>query len=95
MPRMTETSRQMARKAIRIRITPGAIAYLENNPPFRTLRDVLIAADKQQLPDKTMLSKMKNRSDNVDVSRKVLIMLFLATDGEGSAYQSSPEDGFS
>lgn len=55
---------------------------------------MLIAADKQQLPDKTMLSKMKNRSDNVDVSRKVLIMLFLATDGEGSAYQSSPEDGF-
>lgn len=58
MPRMTATSRQMAQKAIRIRSTAGAIAYLENNPPFRTLRDVLIAADRQQLPEAELKKRL-------------------------------------
>ena len=40
-------------------------------------------------PDEQTLSKMKNRE--MDVSRKVLIMLFLATDG-GEAQEPSDED---
>ena len=35
-------------------------------------------------PDETMLSRMKQRE--IDVTRKVLILLFLATDGEESKY---------
>ncbi|MBQ7886102.1 MAG: hypothetical protein IJ313_04320 [Clostridia bacterium] len=39
-------------------------------------------------PDATVLSKMRNRSGGVDVSRKVLIMLFLATNGDETAYRN-------
>jgi len=46
---------------------------------------------KANWPDATVLSKMKNRSDNVDVSRKVLILLFLATNGSETAYMSLNE----
>ena len=47
MHRMTESSREMARRALKIRSTGEAIAYLQENPPFRTLRDILMAADRQ------------------------------------------------
>jgi len=39
-------------------------------------------------PDPTVLSRMKNRARGVDVNRKVLIMLFLATNGMESAYMN-------
>ena len=48
---MTETSLQMARKAISVRNAAEAIAYLKDNPPFRTLKDILIAADKQKMSE--------------------------------------------
>lgn len=47
MHRMTESSRKMARRALKIRSAGEAVAYLQENPPFRTLRDTLMAADGQ------------------------------------------------
>ena len=44
---------------------------------------------RQHWPDESTLSKMKNRE--LDVPRKVLILLFLATDGSDSEYEE-PED---
>ena len=44
---------------------------------------------RQHWPDETTLSKMKNR--DLDIPRKVLILLFLATDGSDSEY-GEPED---
>lgn len=41
-------------------------------------------------PDETTISKMKSRE--LDVSRKVLILLFLATDGSESEYEELDED---
>lgn len=43
---------------------------------------------RQNWPDEATLSKMKNRKK--DVTRKVLILLFLATDGSGSDF--TPDD---
>lgn len=41
-------------------------------------------------PDETAISKMKHRE--LDVSRKILILLFLATDGSESEYEELDED---
>ena len=45
---------------------------------------------RQNWPDETTISKIKNRE--LDVSRKVLILLFLATDGSESEYEELDED---
>ena len=45
---------------------------------------------RQSWPDEFMLSRMKNRQ--IDVSRKVLILLFLATDGSNSDFAEMDED---
>lgn len=44
-------SRRMAQEAVRIRSTADAIAFLKDHPPFRTLRDILLAADKRQMTE--------------------------------------------
>ena len=41
-------------------------------------------------PDETTISKMKHRE--IDVTRKVLILLFLATDGSNTEYEELDED---
>lgn len=60
------------------------------------LKDALQRSIKKNWPDKARLSHMKNR--NIDVTRKVLILLFLACDGGetvyGSLSEESPEDIF-
>lgn len=48
MLKMTQMSLKMAEEAVKIQSTADAVAFLKNNPPFRTLKDVLLAADKQQ-----------------------------------------------
>ena len=45
---------------------------------------------RQNWPDEVALSNMKSRS--IDVSRKVLILLFLATDGSNSDFSEDDED---
>lgn len=59
-------------------------------------RDALQRAIQSCLPNATTLSKMRTRK--ADVTRKVMILLFLACDGGDSAYgdlsEESPEDAF-
>lgn len=45
---------------------------------------------RQNWPDEFTLSRMKNRQ--IDVSRKALILLFLATDGSNSDYESFDDE---
>ena len=51
---------------------------------LRLLHDVLQRSVRENWPDETTLSKMKERK--TDVTRKTLILLFLATDGGTSVY---------
>lgn len=53
--------------------------------PFFAIRHSI----RQNWPDEVTISKMKNRQ--IDISRKVLILLFLATDGSNSDF-GNPED---
>lgn len=54
--------------------------------PFYAIRRNI----RQCWPDEFAISKMKSRQ--MDVTRKVLILLFLATDGSGSAFEQMEED---
>lgn len=45
---------------------------------------------RQNWPDEYTFSKMKNQK--IDVSRKALILLFLATDGSNSVYENLEDD---
>lgn len=74
------------------KLIPRIQRTAKNNPEAGNL--VLSALQrniKQNWPDETTLSKMLNRK--MDVSRKVLILLFLATDGElDDNYEYKEED---
>lgn len=54
--------------------------------PFFAIRHSI----RQNWPDEFTLSRMKNRQ--IDVGRKVLILLFLATDGSNSDYEDLNEE---
>lgn len=54
--------------------------------PFFAIRHSV----RQNWPDEATISKMKSRQ--VDISRKVLILLFLATDGSNSDYENVEEE---
>lgn len=54
--------------------------------PFFTIRHSV----RQNWPDEATISRMKSRQ--VDISRKVLILLFLATDGSNSDYENLDEE---
>lgn len=54
--------------------------------PFHAIRRSI----RQSWPDEFTLSKMRNRQ--TDVTRKVLILLFLATDGSNSEYEELYEE---
>ena len=58
----------------------------QKSDPFFAIRNSI----RQSWPNECMLSRMKSRQ--IDVSRKVLILLFLATDGSNSAYAESDEE---
>lgn len=61
-------------------------AARKNSDPYAAIRRSI----RQSWPDAFTLSRMKNRQ--IDVSRKVLILLFLATDGSGTAFEGMDED---
>lgn len=56
--------------------------------------DILQRSIRKVWPDEATLSRMKLRKNNTDVSRKVLILLFLATNGDNSDFESrdTPDD---
>ena len=62
----------------------------ESKKAGKILRDALQRSIKQNWPDKYILSRMSNRS--IDVSRKVLILLFLACDGGETAYSNLSDE---
>lgn len=45
-------------------------------------------------PDSATLARMRQRSDGTDVSRKVLVLLFLATNGHASEFQIDDEEEY-
>lgn len=55
----------------------------------RSVKSAIQRSIQKNWPDETILSKMKQRE--IDVTRKVLILLFLATDGEESEYAEQEE----
>lgn len=55
---MTETSKIMAKKAVSIRSTAEATAYLLSHPPFRTIKDILMAAAGQGMTEKELKSML-------------------------------------
>jgi len=61
LPRMTEISRRVQRDAVRIRSAQDAYAYLKDNPPFRSIKDILMAADKQKRPEKALKKHIIDR----------------------------------
>lgn len=68
-----------------------------SNKADRVLQDAIQRSIKQNWPDKYILSRINKRK--IDVSRKVLILLFLATDGGETVYgdlsdEDSDEDIF-
>ena len=56
--------------------------------PFYAIRHSI----RQNWPDEFTLSRMKNRQ--IDVSRKVMILLFLATNGSNSDYEDPDEEAY-
>ena len=59
-----------------------------------TEMSILQRSIRMNWPDESTLSKMKNRAPNADVSRKVLILLFLATNGDSSEFQMEDDEEF-
>ena len=55
----------------------------------QSVKSAIQRSIQKNWPDETTLSKMKQRE--IDVTRKVLILLFLATDGEESEYAEQEE----
>ncbi len=70
------------RRLVPIRTSPAE----RSSDPFFAIRNSI----RQSWPNEATLSRMKNRQ--IDVTRKVLILLFLATDGSNSEYADSEEE---
>ena len=58
MANMTEISRTMAQNAFRAKTTDEAISILRENAQFRTLKDILTAADPQHDSEKELKKRI-------------------------------------
>ena len=63
-------------------------ATAKKTDPFFAIRHSI----RQNWPDESTLSRMKNRQ--IDVGRKVLILLFLATNGSNTDYEDLEEEAY-
>lgn len=93
---LLSSKRMSAREILQVYLFRELVPVTKRKSPQRENAPALTAQQKEILgrikagwPDESTLSKMLNRE--TDVSRKVLILLFLATDGAGMQF-GKPQD---
>lgn len=76
------STREMVETFMHRRLVPVAERGKKTSDSFTAVQKSI----RESWPDEVVISKMKRRQ--LEVSRKVLVLLFLATDGSGSDYEN-------